>query len=239
MHHDAPNDANQRFDDAAKLNESVGSPPGPFWGHPPGFVDSRLTWRVSFPFRTARGQTLRELRHTDRRLRSARSGCPSPSGSSAGQASEAAKHSWIPLPPRFETVPGSKHSVASGHWGRIHRRYLLPASGRSLLHAEISPGVPRDRIRTRAPSPNTRQVLHPGQWALPFSSDGRLAAELAPPPDLSDGQITDCVLELDARRPTLQPSHSACCPRTQWAPTIPAVRSGQFGARVLLGDEVG
>jgi precorrin-8X/cobalt-precorrin-8 methylmutase len=68
--HDSPNNANHRFHDAAKLNEAIGAPPGPFWGHPPGFADPALTWQVTFPFRTPTGRTLRELRHTERHLRS-------------------------------------------------------------------------------------------------------------------------------------------------------------------------
>lgn len=39
---DGPNDANNRFEVADRLNQSIGDPPGPFWGGPPGMDYSCL-----------------------------------------------------------------------------------------------------------------------------------------------------------------------------------------------------
>lgn len=192
--YDAPNNTNRRFDDAAKLNELMGSPPGPFWGHPPGFVDSRLTWRVSFPFRTARGQTLRELRHTELHLRNTKR-LPFPVWKLAGQGAVGSQ-ALLGIPRVASLRDDARLEGFSRVWPFETGFAIdaLPATGPFVLHAEVWPGIVE-------PDPDAHPVADAGQvlalvhWARELDRDNRLAPELLPPVDLSDAQISDCIRE--------------------------------------------
>jgi hypothetical protein len=191
---DAPNNANLRFDDAARLNEAIGSPPGPFWGHPSGFTSPALTWNVKFPFRTARGQTLHELRHTERHLRGLKR-LPFPVWKLAGQGAVgsqallgiprvAALRDDLDLAPFSRAWPFETGFTAD----------TIPDSGPFILHAEIWPGV-LEPDPVSHPVADARQVLALVHWARRLDIAGDLAAEFSTPGSLNSDQIDQCVRE--------------------------------------------
>ena len=69
--HDAPDNSNRRFDDAATLNARISGGMGPFWGHPRGYTSVTLGPRKSFTYPVG---TLAERRLTDERVRKAQPG---------------------------------------------------------------------------------------------------------------------------------------------------------------------
>jgi precorrin-8X/cobalt-precorrin-8 methylmutase len=191
---DAPNNANRRFHDAATLNEAMGAPPGPFWGHAPGFVDPRLTWRVRFPFRAACGQLLRELRHTERHLRDTKR-LPFPVWKLAGQGAVGSQ-ALLGIPRVASLRDDPRLEAFSRVWPfeTGFSAEAVPATEPFVLHAEIWPGVLEPDPHAH-PVADARQVLALVEWARHLDSEGRLAAELSPPPTLAAEQIGECVSE--------------------------------------------
>lgn len=192
--HDAPDNANRRFADAAKLNETMGAPPGPFWGHPPGFADPRLTWRVSFPFRAACSQLLRELRHTERHLRDTKR-LPFPVWKLAGQGAVGSQ-ALLGIPRVASLRDDPRLEAFSRVWPfeTGFTANVVSASEAFVLHAEIWPGVLRPDPHTHSVA-DARQVLALVDWARHLDGEGRLAAEFSPPTTLDADQITECISE--------------------------------------------
>lgn len=192
--HDSSNNANRRFEDAAQLNLAIGTPPGPFWGHPKGFVDSALTWKVSFPFTTAGGQQLRELRHTERYLRTLKR-MPFPVWKLAGQGAVGSQALLgIPRVAALRDDPElSAHSLV-WPFETGFSVDAIPKSGPFLLHAEIWPGVLEPNPESHL-IPDARQVLALVEWARGLDEEGRFAAEFVPPPSLGPDQLADCANE--------------------------------------------
>ena len=192
--HDGPNNANQRFHDAAKLNEAIGSPPGPFWGHPSGFIESALTWKVAFPFNTRNGRTLRELRHTERHLRTLKR-LPFPVWKLAGQGAVGSQ-SLLGIP----RVASLRDDHALAPFSRVwpfetgFTADAIPEHGPFILHAEIWPGVLEPDPNSH-PIADARQVVALADWARQLDIDGTLAAEFSPPRDLDDDQLRECISE--------------------------------------------
>lgn len=192
--HDAANNANRRFDDAATLNEAIGSPPGPFWGHPPGFIHSALTWKVRFPFGTQHGPPLGELRHTERQLRSVKR-LPFPVWKLAGQGAVGSQ-ALLGIPRvaslRFDDDLAGFSRVWPFETG--FTADPIPDSGPFVLHAEIWPGVLEPDLDSH-PIADARQVLALVRWAQRLDTDGCLAAEFSLPRSLEDARAKECVRE--------------------------------------------
>ena len=124
--HEGPNNANRRFHDAARLNEAIGSPPGPFWGHPQGFVDSALTWRSVFRSTPPMARSCASF--ATRNATSARSsGCRFPSGNSLAKARSAVRRcSGSHVSHRSAMTTHSRRSAASGRSRRDSAPMLFP-----------------------------------------------------------------------------------------------------------------
>jgi precorrin-8X/cobalt-precorrin-8 methylmutase len=191
---DSDNNGNRRFDDAARLNEAIGSPPGPFWGHPSGFVSPVLTWNVSFPFRTAGGQTLRELRHTERHLRTLKR-LPFPVWKLAGQGAVGSQALLgIPRVAALRDDPNLASFSCVWPFETGFNADPVPNSGPFVLHAEIWPGVLEPDPGSH-PVADARQVLALVQWARRLDIGGELVAEFSTPESLTSDQIEECVRE--------------------------------------------
>jgi precorrin-8X/cobalt-precorrin-8 methylmutase len=192
--HDASNNANRRFDDARALNEAIGSPPGPFWGHPPGFIDSALTWKVKFPFSTPHGPPLGELRHTERHLRSLKR-LPFPVWKLAGQGAVGSQ-ALLGIP-RVASLRFDDGLAAFSRVWPFETGFTadpIPDSGPFILHAEIWPGVLAPDLDSH-PIADARHVLALVRWAQQLDTEGQLAAEFALPRSLDEDQVTECVGE--------------------------------------------
>jgi hypothetical protein len=192
--HDGLNNANRRFEDAVQLNKAIGSPPGPFWGHPERFHDPALTWKVSFPFTTTGGQQLRELRHTERYLRM-RKRMPFPVWKLAGQGAVGSQALLgIPRVAALRDDPAlSAHSLV---WP-FETGFSVDAiadRGPFVLHAEIWPGVLEPNPESHV-IPDARQVLALVEWARGRDDSGQLVAEFLPPRSLSPDQLAECAGE--------------------------------------------
>jgi precorrin-8X/cobalt-precorrin-8 methylmutase len=191
---EGPANANRRFANAAELNRRLGSPPGPFWGHPPGFTDPALGWRVRFPFRAAAGHELRQGRHTERWLRNVKR-TPSPVWKLAGQGA-AGSQALLgirrlaalrddPLLASFSLVWPFETGFGVG---------AVPAGGPFVLHAEVWPGT-FALDRSAHAVLDACQVLGLVEWARGLDAKGLLGGAFAAPPDLDADSLAECVQE--------------------------------------------
>lgn len=192
--HDSSNNANHRFHDAARLNEAIGSPPGPFWGHPPGVVDPALCWKVAFPFRTPNGGTLRELRHTERHLRSLKR-LPFPVWKLAGQGAVGSQTLLgIPRAASLRDDPALAPFSRVWPFETGFTADAIPDRGPFILHAEIWPGVLEPESDSH-PIADARQVLALVDWANRLDVEDGLSAEFSPPSGLDDERLMECITE--------------------------------------------
>jgi hypothetical protein len=192
--HDAATNANCRFEDAAELNRAIGSRPGPFWGHPQGFVHPALVWKVSFPFGTKSGRELPELRHTERHLRSVNR-LPFPVWKLAGQGAVGSQ-ALLGIP----RVAALRDDCALAAFSRVwpfetsFSAGTVPDRGPFVLHAEIWPGM-LDPAPDSHPIADARQVLALVEWARRLDRLGDLAREFDPPSQLSRDELEECLRE--------------------------------------------
>jgi hypothetical protein len=192
--HDGTSNANRRFHDAAELNRVIGSPPGPFWGHPQNFSDAALTWRVGFPFHVTDGQQLRELRHTERHLRKVKR-TAFPVWKLAGQGAVGSQ-ALLGIP----RVAGLREDPGLAPFSLVWPfetgfdvgcfRDIAPF----IVHAEIWPGV-LDPDPHWHPIVDARQVLALVDWARRLDERGELADEFHAPATLTPSQVDECLRE--------------------------------------------
>jgi hypothetical protein len=191
--HDGPGNASCRFDDAAELNRRIGSPPGPFWGHAPGFSDAALGWSVEFPFQTPAGQTLRSLRHTERHLRDAKRNA-FPAWKLAGQGAPGSQALLgIPRVAALRDDPGLAGISQVWPFETGFSGEAVPGRGPFVLHAEIWPGV-LEPEESHAIS-DARQVLALVEWARRLDEQGRLHREFEAPTGLGGQELHECLTE--------------------------------------------
>jgi hypothetical protein len=192
--HDGANNANRRFDDAAGLNRLIGSPPGPFWGHPQGFGNDALGWKVRFPFATRGGQRLSELRHTERHLRNIRR-TAWPVWKLFGQGAVGSQ-TLLGIP-RVAALRDDQTLAAFSLVWPFETGFTVeavPDRGPFVLHAEIWPGVLEPDPGSHA-VPDARQVLALVEWARSLDQEGHLAREFEAPPSLGSDQVKECIRE--------------------------------------------
>jgi precorrin-8X/cobalt-precorrin-8 methylmutase len=191
---DGVDNSNARFDYAVGLNRRIGSPPGPFWGHPPGFSDDALTWRVSFPFATANGLVLGALRNTDRQLRSVNR-TVLPVWKLAGQGAVGSQ-TLLGIP----RVAALRDDPALAPFSRVwpfetgFGADCIRRERPLVIHAEIWPGVLDPDPHGHA-VPDARQVLALARWARGCDQRGQLDREFRAPGSLTPGALKECLEE--------------------------------------------
>jgi precorrin-8X/cobalt-precorrin-8 methylmutase len=192
--HDGPGNVSCRFKDAAELNRRIGSPPGPFWGHTPGFQDPALVWRASFPFQTQAGQTLHELRHTERHLRDVKR-TAWPVWKLAGQGGVGSQ-ALLGIPRVAALRDDPELADISLVWP-FETRFSVGAvrdRGPFILHAEIWPSVLELDPESHDVS-DARQVLAMVEWARRLDGQGHLHREFEAPTGVGEQKLDNCLRE--------------------------------------------
>ena len=190
---DDDKNSNDRFKVAAELNRRCnGLTAGPLWGCPVAKIDLPYlnSTSPSFPFVTISGVSLDRLRLTDRRLKGVQ-----PvwklfyTGSVGGQV-------LVGLPQLRKLRDNPDLAPFSRVWPfeTSFSAASIPASGPLILHAEIWPGVVKDRLKP-GKIHDCAQVEAMVEWLAELDSTGKLAPLFEPPVGLSTAELQNCIDE--------------------------------------------
>jgi hypothetical protein len=182
---DARDGINNRFEVAARLNQELGRPPGPFWGCPPNCAGSALSDRRS----GFEGRGFYEWRLTDHLLRQRGTGIQSvwklyTRGSVGSQT-------LLGLPAICNLLIDPALAGRSRLWP-FETRWDTDLAG--IIHAEIWPSL-SDHANHPHPIKDARQVAATRDWALDLDAQGRLKGCFARPTGMAPADAEACLVE--------------------------------------------
>lgn len=190
---DAPSGANNRFEIASQVNHVCdGRIPGPFWGCPNGHTYHSLTpTSPPFPFELRSGPPLQAKRETEKRVRGAQSAWKlSGAGSVGGQ-------SLVGIPAISGLRDDPEFSAISQVWPfeTGFRLATAPPGNPIIFHAEIYPGVVRDRLDRSLAIVDQAQVRAVVNWLSELDRENSLLSLFSTPPGLSEGDVERAIHE--------------------------------------------
>lgn len=189
---DGPDNRNNRYEVAGRLNARLGDGRGPFWGRPPARFDLQVRPRSPrFPFRCRGGEGLERLRLCERRA----SGVQEPWKLSGRGAVGSQMLVGIPWLNRLRHAPGL---ARTGLIWPFETGFSAPRvrSGRPLLlYAESWPGLVRSRVSSQATIRDRAQVLALCRWAKAEDRAGRLDRLFRLPEKLGPRAERLCIAE--------------------------------------------
>jgi hypothetical protein len=197
---DEPNNNNNRFQVANDLNAKIGgSSPGPFWGRPNNDNFNKFQHLSingpGFPYQARNGTYLAKFRITESKLRIIHE-----SWGLFGQG-RAGSQALVGIPRLYYLRTHDELSGYSKVWPfeTGFTQVPVPKQGPFILHAEIWPGIVRERatlleegahfIRDQA------QVRAMCQWAAKKDDRNELGGFFGQPTGLSEEQMRDCLEE--------------------------------------------
>ena len=182
---DAPDGTNNRFDVAARLNQKLGGPPGPFWGCPAHRAGGALSDRRS----GFEGRGFSEWRLADHLLRRRGTGIQSvwklyTTGSVGSQT-------LLGLPAIHGLLTDPLLAERSRLWP-FETRWDADLTG--IVHAEIWPSL-SEHAKQPHPIKDARQVAATRDWALDLDAQGLLKACFARPAGMAAADAEACLAE--------------------------------------------
>jgi hypothetical protein len=189
--------ANNRFQMGSYLNEQVSGQSGPFWGCPRNHANCYLAvTSPSFPFTSQNGVYLNRLRITEGRIRGVQETWKLYGAGSAGSQAL----TGIPYVHWLRNDPLLNHFSQVWPFETGFTSTPAPSHGPFVLHAEIWPGIVKDRVTCireayRTSIPDQVQVISMCEWAANQDLNGTLAQLFDSPRGLSQMQVQACMAE--------------------------------------------
>jgi hypothetical protein len=195
---DTGNNASNRFAAAGELNAMVrGENLGPFWGRPAGTEIPNLEARSPrFPYPTSSGVLLQKFRIVESRLQGTQEAWKLFGAGSVGS------QALVGIP-RIYRLRRNLDLVAVSRVWPFETQFTTtpsPSQGPFILHAEIWPGVVKQRtqdITSAHPGiiRDQAQVRAMCEWAAECDEQGTLGQFFGTPNGLNPQQVQDCIQE--------------------------------------------
>lgn len=192
---DTPENINNRFEVASKLNARCGGrTPGPLWGCPPGSSSATLETTQptgGYPYQAGDGIEVKNLRRVEKRIPGVASTWKlfAP-GAVGGQCLVG-----IPVARYLRDDPSLSSVSQVWPFETGFTPEPLPRTGPSVLHVEIWPGVVPDPLDPDVAIRDQAQVRATVRWFSKLDDEGRLGDLFDTPEDLPADEIHACVEE--------------------------------------------
>jgi precorrin-8X/cobalt-precorrin-8 methylmutase len=194
---DTSDNENNRFQTASDINMIADGRPGPFWGRPASRDDEYLRpTSPGFPFEASGSVRLQRLRIVERRLPGTQETWKLYGAGSVGSQALLG----IPYVHRLRTTAELVHHSKVWPFETGFTATPAPSEGPAILHAEIWPGVIKDRTRRLlntdpALIPDQAQVRAMCEWAALADTNGSLRKHFDSPAGLTPQEIQSCIEE--------------------------------------------